>query len=137
MTTGSDSAITSFTGVYDANGTLAGELSYWIGAHLTGRRHCTLCDITHGTFRQKAAWREQAAELPVPFQAVHLDERDPDLVALTDGLTPCVVAHRADGSAEVLLGAGELAAFGGEPAQLAIALTEALEPSYHPPPAPT
>jgi len=133
----SRSPITSFTGVYEANGTLAGELSYWIGAHVTGRRHCSLCEITHGSFREKAAWREQAAELAAPFTAVHLDERSDELTALTDGLTPCVVAHRADGSAELLLSAAQLEAFGGEPAQLAAALSEALTPGYHSPPAPT
>ena len=42
--------IVRLIGVYDANGTLSGELAYWIGARL-GRRHCSLCDITHGSVR--------------------------------------------------------------------------------------
>ncbi len=37
-------------GVYDADGTLRGELGYWVGARL-GRRHCSLCDITHALRR--------------------------------------------------------------------------------------
>ena len=34
-------------GVYDADGTPWGEVAYWVGARL-GRRHCSLCEITHG-----------------------------------------------------------------------------------------
>lgn len=34
-------------GVYDADGTVLGELSYFVKARL-GRAHCSLCDITHG-----------------------------------------------------------------------------------------
>ena len=119
------SPIVAFTGVYDADGTLAGELRYWVGAHVTGTAHCALCEITHGTFREKARWRELAAGLPVPFEAVHLDERSPEVLAASDGYEPCVIALRADGSAEVVLDAGELEAMDGDPEALARALTEA------------
>jgi hypothetical protein len=117
------SEIVGFTGVYDADGTLSGELSYWIGAHVTGSRHCALCEITHGTFREKARWRELAAGLPVPFEAVHLDERTPDVERVTDGQAPCVVAHRADGSLEVVLDATALDGLNGDPDRLAAALS--------------
>ena len=120
------SPIVAFTGVYDADGTLTGELRYWVGAHVTGTTHCALCEITHGMFRQKHRWRELAAALPVPFEAVHLDERTPEVRAASVGHEPCVVALRADGSAEVLLSAGELEAMAGEPEALARALTEAV-----------
>lgn len=116
------SEIVGFTGVYDADGTLSGELSYWIGAHVTGSRHCALCEITHGTFTEKARWRELAAGLPVPFEAVHLDERAPDVAAVTEGKGACVVAARADGSLEVVLEAVDLDAMGGDPDRLAGAL---------------
>ncbi|MFM9139908.1 MAG: hypothetical protein ACKOTH_05070 [Solirubrobacterales bacterium] len=75
MATPAQNGIVAFTGVYDADGTLAGELSYWVGAHVTGSRQCAICEITHGRFTEKARWRELAAGLPVPFEAVHLDER--------------------------------------------------------------
>ncbi len=116
------SEIVGFTGVYDADGTLPGELSYWIGAHVTGSRHCALCEITHGTFREKARWRELAGALPVPFDAVHLDERSPAVAAATDGAGACVVAARADGSLEVVMGPGDLDAMAGDPDRLAEAL---------------
>ena len=118
--------IVEFTGVYDADGTLAGELAYWVGAHVTGTRHCALCEITHGTFREKARWRELAAQLPVPFRSVHLDERSPEVRAASEGHEPCVVAQRANGTVELVLGAPELEAFEGDPDRLAGALRQML-----------
>lgn len=126
MSSQTTSPIVAFTGVYDADGTLAGELRYWIGAHVTGTRHCALCDITHGTFSEKARWRELAAALPVPFEAVHLDERSPEVAAITEGAGACVVATRADGSLEVILTTEGLDAMEGDPDALAKALNAAV-----------
>jgi len=39
-----------YVGIYNADGSLLGEVSYVL-AKYTGRGHCELCDITHGTFR--------------------------------------------------------------------------------------
>ena len=122
MASTTGNGIVAFTGVYDADGTMAGELSYWVGAHVTGSRHCALCEITHGTFREKARWRELAGTLPVPFKAVHLDERSPKVAAATEGIGACVVAERADGSLEVVLEALDLDAMTGDPDRLAEAL---------------
>jgi len=94
-------------GVYHADGSLLGELRYWVGARL-GRAHCALCDVTHGLVRTKPDWTAARARLGVPFDTVHLDERDPDLVEVTDGRTPCVVAETPDG-VELVLGPGDLA----------------------------
>lgn len=111
-------------GVYHAEGTLVGELRYWIGARL-GRAHCALCDITHGTFRARPEWKACADALPVPFTAVRLDEREPALAAATEGHTPCVAAETGDGWF-VLVGADELEACDGRPEALAQAIAEAL-----------
>ncbi len=116
--------ITALTGVYHADGTVIGELRYWIGARL-GRAHCALCDITHGSVREKASWREARAGLTVPFRAVHLDERSPAEAAASEGRTPCVLAHTAEGI-EVLLGPAELDACEGDPGRLADELQRAL-----------
>ena len=48
--------VEEFIGVYDADGTIVGEVSYWIGARL-GRTHCSLCELTHGLFTVKREWR--------------------------------------------------------------------------------
>jgi hypothetical protein len=100
-------------GVYHASGTTLGEISYWIGARL-GRAHCPLCDITHGTIREKKQWRQCRAQLPVPFETVHLDDRGALLARLTDGHTPCVVAE-TDAGFEVLVGRSELETCEGSP----------------------
>lgn len=122
--------MTKLVGIYDADGTLTGELRYWVGAHMTGTRHCALCEITHGLFREKVGWREVAKGLPVPFEAVHLDERSPEQVEASEGHTPCVLAVRADGSVEMLIGPEELGAMDGDPSRLAAALSEALRRRY-------
>ena len=119
-----DDDVTGLTGIYHADGTVLGELRYWVGARL-GRAHCALCDITHGSVREKPAWRTASATLPVPFRAVHLDERSPAETAASEGRTPCVLAHTARG-AEVLLGPAELQACEGDPGRLVDALQRAL-----------
>jgi hypothetical protein len=98
---GTATPVTRLVGVYHADGTLVGELRYWVGARL-GSAHCSLCDITHGTFRAKSEWKDQRTCLGIPFDTVHLDERDAALVTATEGSTPCVVADTAHGYVTVL-----------------------------------
>ena len=62
--------IVRLVGVYDADATFRGELSYWVGARL-GRRHCALCDITHGTVRERPEWAACRTGLPIPFDTFH------------------------------------------------------------------
>ena len=130
MVSEADSPVAALVGVYDADGTLTGELRYWVGAHVTGTSHCALCEITHGLFREKARWREVSGRLPVPFEAVHLDERSPEVREASEGRTPCVLAARTDGSVDLLLGPGDLEAMDGDPSRLASALSEALLRRY-------
>jgi len=117
--------VVALTGVYHADGSLVGELRYWVGARL-GRTHCALCDITHGSVREKQAWRARRERLGAPFDAVHLDERSPAQRAASEGRTPCVLAQTADGRVELLLGTAELEACGGDPQALADAIRAAL-----------
>jgi len=102
------------TGVYDANGSLSGELAYWVGARL-GRRHCALCDITHGLIRARPEWLRLQSQLPVEFTAVHLNEREPVVADVSHDRAPCVVAVFDDGSAEVVIDRDGLEACGGNP----------------------
>ncbi|MGB0119851.1 MAG: hypothetical protein WBP55_02720 [Solirubrobacterales bacterium] len=120
----SPARIIELTGVYDANGSVSGELTYWFGARL-GIRHCALCDITHGLVRSKKEWRTELGRVPVPFSAVHLDERKPDVAAASDGNEPCVVATRDDGTVEMVIGRSDLDACQGNPARLADLLIKA------------
>ena len=118
-----DRVIERLTGVYHAEGSLVGELRYLIG-RTVGSTHCGLCDITHGTVREKRAWRACRGALGVPFETVHLDERSAAVRAVTDGATPAVVAHVGD-DVIPLLGPDGLDACAGEPAALLDAVRDA------------
>lgn len=117
--------IVSLTGVYHADGTVLGELRYWFGARL-GRAHCALCDITHGSVREKDSWRQERATLPVPFTTVHLNDRPAAVRAVSEGRTPCVVAHLDDGTVELLLGPDALEACHADPARLVAVVGDAM-----------
>jgi len=79
-------------GVYDADSTLRGELAYWIGARL-GRRHCALCDITHGSVRPRPEWKTSQAGLPVPFDTFHRNDQPDAIRAAAGGQAPVVLAQ--------------------------------------------
>lgn len=100
-----------FIGVYDADSTLWGEVSYWIGARL-GRSHCSLCDITHGTFRMKQQWRDCASELAVPFTTYHRNDAPTDVLACCNGVFP-VVLVRTNGQLRIAISKDELDSFNG------------------------
>ena len=83
--------IRRLVGVYNADGTIRGELTYWVGARL-GRTHCALCDITHGSVRERAGWKACRAGLPVPFDTYHLNDQPDAIRAVIADQTPAVVA---------------------------------------------
>jgi hypothetical protein len=112
--------IERLVGVYDADGTLFGELAYVVG-HLLGRRSCALCDITHGGLRRRPEFDQAAAALGIPFDLLHRDEQPPEVAALTRDALPCVVAE-GDGERLVLVDRYALAACGKDP----VALVEAI-----------
>ena len=115
--------IVRLIGVYDADSTLRGELAYWVGARL-GRRHCSLCDITHGSVRQRPEWKACQAGLPVPFDTFHRNDQPDTIRAASNGETPVVVAETDTGHV-VLLDAGDLAACDGSIDQLVEAIEQA------------
>lgn len=113
-------------GVYDADGSLRGELSYLL-LRLAGRAHCSLCDVTHGTLRRKAEFDEMRARLGVTFDLVHRDERDAATRAATGGDIPCVVAAvRGTPGLVTVLGPEALEAAGGDVPRFESLLTGAL-----------
>ena len=102
----------SLVGVYDADGTLAGEVRYWVGARL-GRTHCSLCEITHGLFREKSEWRECRESMNVEFVTFHRDDAPRDVLDACDHRLPAVVARSGD-DLLVVLSSEELEALGGD-----------------------
>jgi hypothetical protein len=103
---GPQQQIVRLVGVYDAESTVRGELAYWIGARL-GRRHCSLCEITHGSVRQRPEWTTCKASLPVPFDAYHRNDQPDAVRVAAGGQAPVVVAETASGHV-VLLDSTEL-----------------------------
>jgi hypothetical protein len=110
--------------VYDADAGVRGEVAYVFGK-LRGR-HCGLCDITHGTLREKPAFRDLACSLAVPVDVWHRNEQTADVAAFTRGITPCVVGRSAVGL-EVLLDAGDLERLDGDVDRFGAALAAALD----------
>ena len=115
--------INRLIGVYDANGTLRGEVAYWIGARL-GRRHCSLCDVTHGLFAVKGEWKRCREGLPVPFDTFHRDDQPDEVRRATGGQAPSVLAETAAGLV-VLLDGPRIELAGGEPRRLMEAIEAA------------
>ena len=113
----------SLVGVYDADGTFAGEVWYWLGARL-GRVHCSLCEITHGLFREKPEWRECRDSLNVEFATFHRDDAPQDVLDACGHQLPAVVARSVDGVV-VILGPGDLEALGGDVPRFHVALSAA------------
>jgi hypothetical protein len=103
--------IVRLVGVYDADSTMRGELAYWIGARL-GRRHCSLCDITHGSVRLRPEWRTCQAELPTPFDTYHRNDQ-PDHIRVTAGGRAPVVVAETDSGNVLILAPDDLDACGG------------------------
>lgn len=114
--------VTEFIGVYDADATLLGEVSYWIGARL-GTRHCSLCELTHGLFTVKREWKECRLSLGVPFSAYHRNDAPADALAAAGGAFPVVLERTADGLS-VFLTAADLEELSGSTERFAAALTQ-------------
>ncbi len=117
-------AIETIWGVFQANGGLFGEISYIVGK-ITGRSHCSLCDITHGRTSEKAAMVACREASEAPLLLVHLNEQSEALAAFTSGLTPCVVAESASNGFAMLLDADALEECAGEVDRFEAALEEA------------
>ncbi len=103
--------IVRLVGVYDADSTMLGELTYWVGARL-GRRHCSLCAITHGSVRQRPEWKTCQAGLPVPFDTYHRNDQPAPIRTAAGRQAPVVVAETDTGHV-LLLASADLEACDG------------------------
>lgn len=99
-------------GIYNADGTLLGELTYVVRKY-SGRGHCELCDITHGTVRRKPGWDAACTRAGLEIELLHRDEADADQLAAAGDL-PAVVAEH-DGKWVLVMGPADLAACNGDP----------------------
>ena len=111
-------------GVYNADGTVIGELSYLVGSRL-GRKHCSLCDITHGLLRQKSEWQACRTALPVPFNTFHRNDQPHEVRLVTGDIAPMVVAQ-TDVTMIILLEPDVLADCGGSIDKMMTAINAAV-----------
>lgn len=119
-------------GVYDADASIWGEMTYWIGARL-GVRHCSLCDITHSLFREKENWKECQAELAakygVEFRAFHRDDQPDAVRNVIKGDYPAVVAQDEVGKYSLFMTSAEISSCGESPTSFLGAITGRLAES--------
>jgi len=76
--------------VYDADGTVAGEMLYLLRKWL-GKGHCAACDITHGPRKVKPEWTslQRTGWLGVPLFNIHRDEMEPKVHEFSVSLCLC------------------------------------------------
>ena len=114
--TESGGQFSEFIGVYNAESTVLGEVSYWIGARL-GIRHCSLCDITHGLFTKRADWQECESALQIPFTTFHINDAPAEVAQAANGQYPIVLGRNQSGI-HIVLNADELEQCNGSPQEL-------------------
>ena len=109
-----------FTGIYNADGTLLGEIAY-VAKKLAGRGSCALCDITHGWTGRKKAFDATCNAADIEWELLHRDEATAEQLTAA-GELPAVIAQR-NGAWEFVLGPRELDECDGDPAALVERLT--------------
>ena len=102
--------VTELIGVYDADSTVIGEVSYWVKARF-GAAHCALCDLTHGTFRVKREWTECSRSLGIPVVTYHRNDAPTDVLSAISEFP--VLLARTPGGLRVALTRSELEVFNG------------------------
>lgn len=112
-------------GVYAADGTALGELSYFVKARL-GRSHCALCEVTHGLVRPRREWAECSSRLPVAFTTYHRNDQPAAVRSAANDSLPVVVAEIVGGEVIPLLDAEALDRCGGSPERLVEAIAAAV-----------
>ena len=121
------SNITELIGVYDADSTLFGEISYWVGARF-GITHCSLCELTHGVFTKKSEWKQCAESFTVPFHLFHRDDAPHDVLLALAGQFPAVL-QRTNNDVSVILTKDELERFDGHTSDFAQWINDYLNPA--------
>lgn len=109
-----------FIGIYDADSTLMGEVSYWINARL-GKTHCSLCELTHGVFTKKNEWKSCVSSLSVPFHTFHRNDAPEQALEVAHGRFPIVLARYVD-ELRVVFTPQQLHQFNGETREFDAAL---------------
>lgn len=87
-------ALPKLYAIYDADGTLLGELSY-LKDKCLGKAECALCDLSHGwNPLGKASWRQRQG-LAASLEWVHRDEAPSHVLSAVSDHLPCIAIDRA------------------------------------------
>ena len=119
-----NSHVDALVGIYNAEGSLAGEIRY-LWSKLRGQGRCALCDITHRGVRQKPAFQACLEDIAIPFELLPLDELGAELTELTTGQVPCILARRGR-THSILLDASALTDCDGDVGRFRKRLEQAL-----------
>ena len=87
--------------IYNASGTLAGELNYLYGKYFLDE-HCELCDITHSTVSAKPEWKEWIGSLKCENYVLHTNEAKAMNIDVTQFVLPVVLIDRGNGLEELV-----------------------------------
>jgi hypothetical protein len=103
-------------GVYNADGGIAGELSYVFG-HLIGIRSCSLCDISHSPIKKKSSFKALEQHLleehGIMVKMIHLNERNEREQKASEGREPCMLLEYPDQSISMFIDSRDLKALSG------------------------
>ena len=102
----------SLYAIYDADGSLVGELRYLVDKFL-GRANCALCDLSHGWHPAgKRAWRQQQGAT-TQLSWLHRDEVPHHVLVHVSGSLPCI-AMDTNGRVDILISKDQLAQCDGD-----------------------
>ena len=102
----------SLYAIYDADGSLVGELRYLVDKFL-GRANCALCELSHGWHPAgKRAWRQQQGAT-TQLSWLHRDEVPHHVLAHVSESLPCI-AIDTNGGVDILISKDQLARCEGD-----------------------
>ena len=102
----------SLYAIYDADGSLAGELRYLVDKFL-GRADCSLCDLSHGWHPAgKRAWRQRQGAT-TQLNWLHRDEVPHHVLTHVSESLPCI-AMDTNGRVDILICKDQLAGCDGD-----------------------
>ena len=111
-----------FVGLYNANGSLMGELRY-VWAKLTKTTSCSLCDLTHGWNPfGKSSWKTACRDSEVEIDLLHRDEALEVQLSAVDSL-PAIIRLDVDDWIQVL-DSEQIAFYGDSPRELLAVLQQ-------------
>lgn len=125
-TSGDNRRICELVMVYDADGSLSGELIY-ITKKWLGFGHCAACTISHGPMKEKPEFTAlKQSGWGVPLRNIHRDEMDHDLHTALHNSLPCIAARCVSGDVVLLLGNNQLDECSGDVETFRSALDNAI-----------